>query len=507
MAIYRFSMKHGSRGKGSSSGAHVRYILRQERYDYSAHQLQYSASGNMPHWAESAPHFWDAADEHEAANARLYTEFEITLPRELTGEQQLTLAQDFIKTEIGDRHPYTMALHELEAMDGGTNPHIHIMFTTRTLDGIERDRELFFRRANSNHPEQGGAPKERRWMAKDRLMELRQSWGQQANLALNRAGQDTTIDCRALEERGIDRTPEPKLSPYEAMLWKQGVITKKVEQILTIRELASTQKQQAANTKTLITLDEIADLRRSEANIGKTLDQQRKLLELALSERDELDRTIERYDTKLSYAPGSRADANEMAKDRLYGQALEAYLEELNVRLVERDQIAEQVETQIRQGWAAIKHLPHLLHASKNLFDAQQQVNSARNAYDAYLREMDSSQVRTKCERFGEALYAAKMEDETKRNQLVEAALSVRHQITLHETLIADLEQMLTDTHRDMCAKQDNIPVELRMAIAPSHQQILVGQDAPQQTETQEMHTQRRDLKLQLALKLSLDAD
>ena len=169
MAIYRFSLKSCSRAQGKSGAAHASYIQRTERYEYGAHELKYTESGNMPEWAISASHFWEVADFRERLNAEIYREFEISLPRELTTEQQIRLTREFLRTELRDRHPYTMAIHEVPAMDGGTNPHAHVMFTTRSLaDGIRRGEEAFFKRANPKHPEQGGAPKDRSWKPKDR---------------------------------------------------------------------------------------------------------------------------------------------------------------------------------------------------------------------------------------------------------------------------------------------------------------------------------------------------
>ena len=252
MAIYRFSMKHGSRANGTSAAAHCNYILREQRYNYGAHELIHSESGNLPEWATDAEDFWDAADYFEAVNARLYTEFEIALPRELTTQQQIRLVKDFVQAEIGDRHPYTLAIQQPQAQDGKPNPHVHVMFTSRSLaDGIEREREVFFKRANSHHPEQGGAPKDRQWMTKERLLDLRESWATHANVGLKRAGQEAVIDHRSLEAQGIDRPAEPKLSPYESMLWKQGIHSEKVEELLLIRELVELEKRQAVNIRPL----------------------------------------------------------------------------------------------------------------------------------------------------------------------------------------------------------------------------------------------------------------
>ncbi|NET34462.1 MAG: MobA/MobL family protein [Cyanothece sp. SIO1E1] len=510
VAIYRFSMKHGSRAKGSSSGAHARYILRQERYEYAADQLTHFESGNMPKWAQTHTDFWDAADRYESANARLYTEFEIALPRELTFDPQRTLVRNFVETHIGDRHPYTIAFHEVEAMDGNKTPHVHVMFTTRTLDSIERGKEQFFKRANPKAPEQGGAPKERSWIAKDKLIELRQSWEQHANLALKRAGQDATIDCRTLEAQGIDRKPEPKLSPYEAMLWKQGVKSERVEAVLVLRELAAQQHQQAANANTITTLREIAILKKSEAKITQTLAEQRKSLESALRERKGLDAAIELDDAKLKCAPGSREDASELARDRLYGSVLGDCIDSMKHWKAERNRIAEQMEAQLKQGFGVIKEIPKLFQETKQLFEVQQQLNAAQDAYQDYLEEINSPTAKARCEEFGKQLYASKVEIETERNQRLEEALLVRADITLYQKLISDTEQMLADVHRELKTEYQKLSEPIRATfLAPDEETITIGQNASlcEFESLQETQQQELSLGLKLSLQHSLDSD
>lgn len=508
MAIYRFSIKHGSRGNGKSGGAHARYILRETKYDYGAHELKHTESSNLPPWANSAAEFWDAADKSEQANARIYTEFEIALPRELTTDQQIRLAQNFIRSEVGDRHPYTMAIHEPKASDSNPNPHIHVMFTTRTLDGIERSEAVFFKRANSKQPEQGGAPKERSWIEKRRLEELRESWQEHANLALKRAGHEVTIDHRSLEAQGIDRSAEPKLTPYETMLWKQGIFSEKVEEVLLIRELAALEKTQEANERILTTLRELAILRDSEARIGETLAEQKTLLESALTERERIDSTIENLTHKLSYAPGTQEDAYEMAKDRLYGRALEAHTHSLAHRRAERDRIAKEIDAQVRQGWGMLRDLPHIFQDSIELVEAQQMVNAAREAYQEYVEAMASPEAKAKCEAFAGSLYATKVEDETQRNALLEEALAIRERIPGHEVVIADLEGMLADVQHEIEAEERQLPPALRVWLVPGNPQITVGQtvltDDLQELEGQR---QRQELKQQLSLKLAQDKE
>nr|WP_252991267.1 MobA/MobL family protein [Shigella sonnei] len=78
----------------------------------------------------------------------------------MTREQRIELVEDFVQKELGDRHAYQYAIHNPPgAIDGKEQPHAHIMFCERVNDGIERDPQQFFKRANSKSPERGGAKK------------------------------------------------------------------------------------------------------------------------------------------------------------------------------------------------------------------------------------------------------------------------------------------------------------------------------------------------------------
>ncbi len=67
----------------------------------------------MPEWAEDAPHaYWEAADAHERANGRLYSELQFALPVELDERQRRDLASTFAQQMTGgERLPYTLAMH------------------------------------------------------------------------------------------------------------------------------------------------------------------------------------------------------------------------------------------------------------------------------------------------------------------------------------------------------------------------------------------------------------
>jgi len=220
MAIYHLHLNYGSKGKGAP---HASYIAAAGKYERKGGVVLVE-SGNMPTWAQSDPvRFWEAADEFERKNGVVYREIEVALPRELSREQQLELARELAQAVCGDKHAYTFAIHAPKsARDGKAQPHVHLMFSERIWDGIERDPEQYFKRYNSKAPERGGCQKSRVWQAAKKgkqvvaeaapaLLALRALWADMVNSALERAGVDQRVDHRSHVARGLDTLPEPKV--------------------------------------------------------------------------------------------------------------------------------------------------------------------------------------------------------------------------------------------------------------------------------------------------------
>lgn len=211
MAIGRLSVKIGKKGKASK---HAQYIFRDGKYAKSnkLEDLEFKGHGNMPAWAEHNPNFfWKMADEHERKNGSTYREHEIALPRELTSQQRLELVQEWIEQEIGDKHAYQFAIHNPIALDGGEQPHVHLMFSDRLIDDIERDPKQYFKRYNSKHPERGGAKKANTAKLaskrKQELKEQRERWEIVCNNHLKKAGLNNRINMKSYASRGIRYKP------------------------------------------------------------------------------------------------------------------------------------------------------------------------------------------------------------------------------------------------------------------------------------------------------------
>jgi hypothetical protein len=216
MASYHLSAKIGAKGKAT---VHAAYISREGKYSGRDRyeDLEAKGSGNMPKWVEQNPaHFWNAADEHERTNGSAYREIEVALPREMTVDQRRELVEDFVRQELGDKHAYQWAIHTPKAaLEGGEQPHAHIMYSERRMDGIERDPAQLFKRYNAKSPERGGAQKmsggKMQSEMKEDLLLTRQRWADIQNTHLERHGHTARVDHRSLKEQGIDRAPEKHL--------------------------------------------------------------------------------------------------------------------------------------------------------------------------------------------------------------------------------------------------------------------------------------------------------
>ncbi|WP_455233715.1 MobA/MobL family protein [Geopseudomonas aromaticivorans] len=193
-------MRHQLKPSTPSAAARLRYITREGRYavglDGPRDDLRATGSGNLPSWAGGdAAVFWAAADGYERANARRCLELELNLPRELTPAQQIAVVEDYLARLPLEaaRMPYTWAIHD----DGDGNPHVHLMIQERPLDGHERTAETWFKRANKEKAEKGGAIKSTWWHDRQHVFWSRALWADACNQALIASGHAARFDARS----------------------------------------------------------------------------------------------------------------------------------------------------------------------------------------------------------------------------------------------------------------------------------------------------------------------
>lgn len=225
-SFYHLSFRSGSRASGSCATAAFAYVTRTGEYDDPDRDAAlYTESDHLPAWAKDDPRdYWDAADLYERANGRLYLSADFALPRELDLPDQVALAHAFAQELTGpEQLPYTLAIHAGRDAEGREhNPHAHLMISERQNDGVEREREQWFRRANPVHPERGGAPKSRTFHGRTWMEHARERWATRTNATLAERGRAERVDHRSYERQGIDREPGSHFGPGAAYVVARG---------------------------------------------------------------------------------------------------------------------------------------------------------------------------------------------------------------------------------------------------------------------------------------------
>ena len=157
------------------------YITRTKHHsnEKEGEEVEFVKSGNMPEFAKDRPdQFWQAAELYERKNGRTSTSLIIALPKELSKQQRIELVEDLIKQFTEEFNlPYSCAIHShAGAISGQDQPHLHLMYSERSVDEYIRTAEQFFSRYNPKNPHLGGAKKvtaDERGLGKDLINQVR----------------------------------------------------------------------------------------------------------------------------------------------------------------------------------------------------------------------------------------------------------------------------------------------------------------------------------------------
>jgi hypothetical protein len=294
MAHFHCHVRAGPKGAGAE---HAQYIEREGRFKEEKYgAIGEHERGNLPEWARgSAARFFAAADEHERSNGNSYREFELALPRELSDAARGQLVREFVAEQIGDRHAYVWAIHE----PSGHNPHVHIMYSERILDGKERGADQYFKRANTKQPERGGHLKSDRFTSSRGPAEveaLRVRWEVVQNAALERAGLDVRVDHRSLEAQGIERAPGRHRGPAVSGLEARGQVAevsarREAEQQVRAHARTAVQAEIRVVTREEMALERVAVRERRElAHETTGRDREAVLKRVEVDRREQIER-------------------------------------------------------------------------------------------------------------------------------------------------------------------------------------------------------------------------
>jgi MobA/MobL family/Integrase core domain len=219
VAIFHLSAhERVSRSAGQSSVASAAYVMRAQFNDERTGQVYDFRHLDMPQWvgmfspkdapdwtreAANAERFWNALELFEKRrDAQIALPLDIALPFEMTQQQNVWLAQDYIR-ETFTRNGYVVlaAIHPPDHDE--RNIHLHLLVSLRKIDAHG------FARTKTEQQEN--------YRNRDAYIEnLREKWEHLANRHLERHGIDARIDRRTLQEQGIDRDAQTHRGPTKS---------------------------------------------------------------------------------------------------------------------------------------------------------------------------------------------------------------------------------------------------------------------------------------------------
>lgn len=212
MAIYHCTTKTVNRSSGRTAVASIAYRagekLTDERtgltHDFTRKEgVAYTEIiSNLDTQIDRAE-LWNLAEKTEnRKDARTAREWVIALPDELDEEQRKELAKDFAKSLV-DRYGVVadLAIHAPSKGGDDKNHHAHILLTTRKAELDPENKLVLTQKAeielsNTKRKSLGMGT------SQEEIKQIRATWANLANYALDKAGYKEKIDHRSYAEQG-----------------------------------------------------------------------------------------------------------------------------------------------------------------------------------------------------------------------------------------------------------------------------------------------------------------
>ena len=175
-------------------------------------------------------------------NSQLAREVEIALPKELTVEENISLAREYVQKNFVDKGMVAdLCIHLADSDDAngakipGGNPHAHVMLTLRPIEkdgswGAKSRKEYVLDKRGERIRLPSGEYKSRKicavdWNEQTKADVWREAWGKMANEYLAKNGFEPTLDHRSYERQGLDVLPSVHLGVAASGMERKGIVT------------------------------------------------------------------------------------------------------------------------------------------------------------------------------------------------------------------------------------------------------------------------------------------
>ena len=251
MALYHFSVKQVSRGKGQTVVNSAAYISGQRLYnDYYGQTHDYTKKSGVvfaeiltpeyvPERLSDRETLWNEVEQIEKGKrAQLAYSFDIALQNELTLDENIELAREFCREQFVARGMIIdLAVHERKSKneDEPDNPHFHVLapirpFTEEGSWGNKQKREYVLDEDGNRIKDAKGkdifnAVSTTGWNDPELLKEWRRAWTEKVNEKFRECHMAARIDHRSYKEQGIDLIPTIHEGYEVRAMEKKGIET------------------------------------------------------------------------------------------------------------------------------------------------------------------------------------------------------------------------------------------------------------------------------------------
>lgn len=247
---FHFSVNIISRGKGKSAVASAAYISGEKiknewdgvTHDYTKKQGVISKEIFLPDHApeeyKDRKTLWNSVELYEKnSNAQLARNFIISLPKELSIEENKKMLEQYIQTNfVKEGMIVDLAIHD-ESREGNKNIHAHIMTIVRPINedgtwGQKSKKEYILDEKGEKILNKNGKPKTRKvelttWNDKGNVEKWRENFSNLCNKYLERAGAEKRVDHRSFKRQGIKQIPTIHLGASASAMERKGIRTEK----------------------------------------------------------------------------------------------------------------------------------------------------------------------------------------------------------------------------------------------------------------------------------------
>ena len=250
MALYHFSVKQVSRGKGQTVVNSAAYISGQKLYnDYYGQTHDYTKKSGVVFTEILTPEYvperltdretlWNEVEKIEKGKrAQLAYSFDIALQNELTLDENIELAREFCQEQFVARGMIVdLAVHEGKSKneDEPDNPHFHVLAPIRPITeeswGNKQKREYVLDEDGNRIKDAKGndvfnAVSTTGWNDPELLKEWRRAWTEKVNEKFRECHMAARIDHRSYKEQRIDLIPTIHEGYEVRAMEKKGIKT------------------------------------------------------------------------------------------------------------------------------------------------------------------------------------------------------------------------------------------------------------------------------------------